>query len=403
MLTLALRNVFRHRVRTTITLAAIVFGVVGLILSGGFVQDIFLQLGEAIIHSQSGHLQVAKTGFQAEGTRKPDLYLMQNPERLKARIAALPGVTEVMARVSFSGLLNNGRSDVAIIGEGIEPEPEAQLGTYMKVVAGRRLAANDLNGIMLGQGVAQALKLGPGDPATLVMSTTAGATNTLDVEVAGVFQTFSKDYDAHAIRVPLAAAHEAMDNQGVNTIVVSLAQTHDTHDIATLLRAQLANEGLEVWTWEELNDFYDKTVKLYDQQFGVLRLIVLAMVLLSVANSVNMSVFERVAEFGTMRALGNRSRTVFLLVTIETVFLGVIGASIGVIVGMVLAFAISAIGIPMPPPPHADLGYTARIQLVPSVIFGAFVVGVIATTFAGMFAALRVSRIPVVHALRQAI
>jgi putative ABC transport system permease protein len=165
----------------------------------------------------------------------------------------------------------------------------------------------------------------------------------------------------------------------------------------------LANEGLEVWTWEELNDFYDKTVKLYDQQFGVLRLIVLAMVLLSVANSVNMSVFERVAEFGTMRALGNRSRTVFLLVTIETVFLGVIGASIGVIVGMVSAFAISAIGIPMPPPPHADLGYTARIQLVPGVIFGAFVVGVIATTFAGMFAALRVSRIPVVHALRQAI
>jgi len=403
MLTLALRNVFRHRVRTTITLAAIVFGVVGLILSGGFVQDIFLQLGEAIIHSQSGHLQIAKTGFQAEGTRKPDLYLMQNPERLKARIAALPGVTEVMARVSFSGLLNNGRSDLAIIGEGIEPEPEAQLGTYMKIVAGRRLAAKDLNGIMLGQGVAQALKLGPGDPATLVMSTTAGATNTLDVEVVGVFQTFSKDYDAHAIRVPLAAAHEAMDNPGVNTIVVSLSQTHDTRDIATLLRAQLANEGLEVWTWEELNDFYDKTVKLYDQQFGVLRLIVLAMVLLSVANSVNMSVFERVAEFGTMRALGNRSRTVFLLVTIETVFLGVIGASIGVIVGMVLAFAISAIGIPMPPPPHADLGYTARIQLVPSVIFGAFVVGVIATTFAGMFAALRVSRIPVVHALRQAI
>src|SRR6059036_2614184 len=173
MLTLALRNVFRHRVRTTITLAAIVFGVVGLILSGGFVQDIFLQLGEAIIHSQSGHLQVAKTGFQAEGTRKPDLYLMQNPGRLKARIASLPGVTEVMARVSFSGLLNNGRSDLAIIGEGIEPEPEAQLGTYMKIVAGRRLAANDLNGIMLGQGVAQALKLGPGDPATLVMSTTA--------------------------------------------------------------------------------------------------------------------------------------------------------------------------------------------------------------------------------------
>src|SRR5207244_11975147 len=126
MLILALRNVFRHRVRTAITLAAIVFGVVGLILSGGFVQDIFLQLGEAVIHSQSGHLQIAKAGFQAEGTRKPDLYLIQDPERLKARIASLPGVSDVMARVSFSGLLNNGRSDLAMVGEGFEPDREAQ-------------------------------------------------------------------------------------------------------------------------------------------------------------------------------------------------------------------------------------------------------------------------------------
>ncbi len=51
--------------------------------------------------------------------------------------------------------------------------------------------------------------------------------------------------------------------------------------------------------WMELNDFYDKTVQLYDRQFGVLRFIVLLMVLLSVANTVNMSLFERVPEFGT--------------------------------------------------------------------------------------------------------
>ena len=187
----------------------------------------------------------------------------------------------------------------------------------------------------------------------------------------------------------------------MNTIVVSLARTRETPDVAGTLRAQLLGEGLEVWTWEELNDFYEKTVKLYDQQFGVLRLIILAMVLLSVANSVNMSLFERVAEFGTMRALGNRSRTVFVLVTIETVLLGVIGATIGVVVGAALALGISAIGIPMPPPPNADLGYTARIQLVPSVVSSAFVVGVIATTAAGIFAALRVTKIPVVDALRR--
>lgn len=403
LVTLAVRNLFRHRVRTAITLAAIVFGVSGLILSGGFVRDIFLQLGEAVIHSQSGHLQIAKAGFQVEGTRKPELYLIQNPERLEARIASLPGVADVMSRVTFSGLLNNGRSDLAIIGEGIEPEREARLGTYVKIVAGRQLATRDQNGVLLGHGVARALRLVPGDRVTLVTSTPEGGMNTLDLEVVGVFQTFSKDYDARVVRVPLAAAHEVMDSPGVNTIVIGLDETRKTQDMAGSLRAQLASEGLEVWTWAELSDFYDKAVKLYDHQFGVLRLIILVMVVLSVANSVNMNVFERVAEFGTMRALGNRSQTVFVLVIMETAMLGVIGATIGVIVGGVFALGISAIGIPMPPPPNADLGYTARIQLVPSIVSGAFVAGVVATTFAGIFAALRVARIPVAHALRQRI
>jgi putative ABC transport system permease protein len=400
---LAVRNLFRHRVRTASVLAAIAFGVAGLILSGGFVRDIFLQLGEAVIHSQSGHLQITKAGFQIEGTRKPDQYLIQNPEAIKTRIAVLPGVADVMARVSFSGLLNNGRTDLAIIGEGIEPEPEARLGTYLKIVAGRQLGKADRNGVMLGHGVAQALKLSPGDSVTLVISTPAGAMNTADLEVVGVFQTFSKDYDARAIRVPLATAHEVMDNPGVNTIVVLLARTGDTSDIAASLQRQLSEEGLEVWTWEDLNDFYDKTVKLYNRQFGVLQLIIFAMVLLSVANGVNMSVFERVSEFGTMRALGNRSRTVFVLVTMETALLGLVGAVSGMLVGVALAVGISLIGIPMPPPPNADLGYTARIQLVPSIICAAFFVGFVATTFAGIFASLRVAKIPVVNALRHGI
>jgi len=403
MFALALRNVFRHKGRTAVTLAAIIFGVSGLIVSGGFVHDIFLQLGEAVIHSQSGHLQVSRAGYQAEGTRKPNLYMIDDPERLKARIAALPGVADTMARVSFSALLNNGRSDLAVIGEGIEPEREARMGTYVRIVAGRQLRGEDRNGALLGYGVAQTLKLKPGDRATVLLSTPEGATNTLDVVVVGVFQTFSKDYDSRALRIPLAAAHDALDNRGATVVVVSLERTGDTAAVASSVRQALAADRTEVWTWQQLNDFYDKTVTLYDTQFGVLRLIILLMVLLSVTNSVNMSVFERVAEFGTMRAIGNRSTRVFALVTIEALLLGAIGSAIGVALGGALAVGISAVGIPMPPPPNADLGYTARIQLVPVVIAGAFIAGVVATAIAGSFAALRVARIPVVDALREGV
>ena len=80
MLKLALRNVFRHKLRTSMTVGAIVMGVVGLILSGGFVADILVELGEAVIHSQSGHIQVAREGYFTVGSRSPEQYLMDRPE-----------------------------------------------------------------------------------------------------------------------------------------------------------------------------------------------------------------------------------------------------------------------------------------------------------------------------------
>lgn len=398
---LAIRNVFRQKVRTAITLAAIVFGVVGLILSGGFIHDTFFRLGEVIIHTQTGHVQIAKDGFFSFGSRSPDRYFIAKPDEVAQALRARREVADVLARVHFSGLLNNGRTDLAIIGEGVEPDREAKLGTALRVTAGRALTDRDRHGAFVGQGLADALKLAPGTPVTLVVNTADGAMNTADLEVVGVFQSFSKDYDARAIRIPLAAAQELLGTRGANLLVVSLARTRDTPGVVAAARALGAPRGLEVKAWNELSDFYDKTVQLYDRQFGVLRLIILVMVLLSVANSINMNLFERVGEFGTMRALGDRGNKILALVVTESAILGLIGAALGVLVGMALALAISAVGIPMPPPPNSNLGYTAAIRLVPSVIGSAFLTGWIATVLASILPALRASRMPVVDALRQ--
>lgn len=401
MLTLALRNIFRHTLRTGMTLAAIVFGVVGLILSGGFVQDLYHQLGEALIHSQSGHLQVAVAGFHAQGTRRPERYLIDDPEALRQTLLKQAGVVDVMARVNFSGLINNGRSDWPIVGEGVEPEKEAALGSHLHITAGRQLASTDGNGILLGQGVARALKLSPGDRVTLLLNTAEGALNSLEFEVVGIFQSFSADFDARAVRIPLAAAQELLGTQGANTLVLSLRTTEETGAVAGALKRRLDPRRFEVKTWIELNDFYESTVALYERQFGVLQLIILVLVLLSVANSVNMSAFERVGEFGTMMALGNRRSGVFSLLAVENALLGAGGGALGVALGIALALAISAIGIPMPPPPNANIGYVAHIRIVAPEVLAAFLVGSGATVLAALLPAWRVSRIPVVDALRQ--
>lgn len=401
MIQIALRNVLRQKTRTAMTLAAIVCGVAGLILGGGWVNDIFVQLGEALIHSQSGHLQVYKKGFYAAGSRTPEKYLIANPDEIKKDIAGWAAVDNVMARLNFSGLLNNGRSDLPIIGEGVEPDKEAELGSSVVITKGRKLTDKDAFGMEVGHGLAQALKLSPGDRVTMLANSLEGALNTLDLEVIGVFQSFSNEYDARAVKIPLAAAQELLGTTGVNAIVVSLKKTADTERGAAWLKETLGPADMEVKTWVELNDFYEKTVDLYRRQFGVLQLIILIMVLLSVANSVNMSVFERVGEFGTMMSLGNRSNQVFGLILAESTLLGLIGSGLGVALGLVLALAISAVGIPMPPPPNANLGYTARIQITAPALLASFAIGFSATVLASILPARRVTRTPVVDALRQ--
>jgi putative ABC transport system permease protein len=401
MFRLAIRNVLRQKAHSAMTLAAVICGVAGLILAGGWVNDIFVQLGEALIHSQSGHLQLFKQGFYAAGSRSPEKYLIAEPDTLKGNIARMPAVQNVMARLSFSGLLNNGRSDVPVVGEGVEAGKEAELGTYVTMSNGRHLREDDKFGMAIGYGVARALKLEPGDRVTLLANAIEGALNTLDFEIVGVFQTFSNDYDARAVKIPLAAAQELLGTRGANSIVVLLKKTLDTDSVSRTLSEQLRSAGIEVKTWIELNDFYEKTVRLYKSQFGFLQAIILIMVLLSVANSVNMSVSERVGEFGTMMALGNRTDMVFRLIVTENMLLGLIGSGLGVVIGIGLAVVISAIGIPMPPPPNANLGYTAYIHIVPSSVLVAVIVGFVATVTASILPARRVTRTPVVDALRQ--
>lgn len=404
LISLALRNVLRQRARSVATLAAIAIGVAGLILAGGFVQDIFIQLGEAIIHSQTGHIQVTKAGYREGKSRAPEKYLVEKPDQLKADILKIvPEANLAMARLGFTGTLNNGKRDLGIIGESIEPDAEASMGTYMHFVEGRALNDNDQDGIVIGQGVAKSLGLKIGDRVTLVITLSAGAVNTLDFELIGIFQSFSKEFDARAVRIPLKAANSLMDTLGAHLIVVMLENTEDTAAAVNRLKQKFSEKEYEITAWYALSDFYEKTVELYNRQFGVLRLIILVMVLLSVVNSINMTLFERTREFGTMLAVGNRSETVFKLIILESLCLGLFGALAGVTLGCISAFGISSIGIPMPPPPNANLGYIALIRLAPSSVLIAGTIGFTATFLAAILPAKKAARLDIVDALRHGV
>lgn len=401
MVKLAARNLLRQHSRTATTLAAIVFGVIGIILSGGFVADLLVQLGEVTIHSRLGHLQVYRQGHYLRGHEAPFEYMIEEPGPLVADISRVPGVTDVLQRVSFAGLLNNGRSDLPILGEGVEAEKEARLGSQLFLLEGRHLVSEDRGGVMLGEGLARSLKLGVGDYGTLLVNTREGALNSLEVQVVGIFRTFSKEYDARAVRVALPEAQELLDVAAVHAVVVSLQDTTATQAVADRLREEFTPRGLEVWTWLQLDDFYPKTVTMYEFQFGFLQGIILVIVFLSVLSSLSMTAFERTGEFGTLKALGHTTRHVYRLAMVESALLGLAGATAGVLLGVALAWAISQVGIPMPPPPNANASYTAFIRIVPSNLATAFGIGLSATLFSSAFAVRGATRVPIVDALRQ--
>lgn len=397
---LAFRNVFRHRARTLLTLAAVAFGVASLIVSTGFISDFLLQLREATIHSQYGHLQVYKSGYYKIGTRAPYDYMIEDAGTWITKLRQLEHVAEITQRINFSGLLSNGRTTFPIIGEGVDSEKERRLANYIQFMAGTHLAKDEKFSIIVGQGVANALNLKVGDSAILLVNTRGGALNTFDFKVVGVFQTFSKEYDDRAVRIPLSAAQDLLATQAAHSLVFLLSDTSYTDEVMLETIRHLPQEKFEVKTWFDLADFYQKSVELYRRYFSVLYLIILGLVLLSVANNINMTIYERTGEFGTLLALGNRAGYVFRLIVEETFFLGLIGSVLGVALGTLVALLISTIGIPMPPMPNTNAAYIAHIQIVPREVITAFGIGLFATIGAAFLPARRASRLLVAEALR---
>src|ERR1043165_7169930 len=109
----------------------------------------------------------------------------------------------------------------------------------MIINEGKQLSSANRYGIIVGQGLAHALRLRPGDSATLLVTTRGGALNSLDFEILGVFETLSKEYDDRAVRISLGAAHELLDTRAVHSLVFALDNTSKTDQVAERVAASV--------------------------------------------------------------------------------------------------------------------------------------------------------------------
>jgi len=397
---IAFRNVARNARRSVIALIAVGFGIIAMLLAAGFIEDILYGMREETIETHLGHIQITKPHYLEAGLSAPFDYLL--PDSLPERqvLEKTKRVVVVSPRLSFNGLISLGETTVSFLADGVEPEKEKTLAKQLKIVSGANLSESEPRTVILGQGLATSLGAKIGDKVVLVANTQRGGVNAVEVTVRGTFSTVTKAYDDVALRLPLKTAQQLLRVQGTHRWVVLLDKTENTNEVVASLRQQFDSKKLEVVPWVQLADFYNKTVTLFSRQVTVMKLIIAAIIVLSISNTMMMSVMERTGEVGTGMALGNSRRDVLSMFMSEGLILGITGAIVGVALGVGLAALISYIGIPMPPPPGATEGFTAKIRVTFGLTVQALVLAVITTLVASAYPAWKASRMIIVDALR---
>lgn len=410
-LKIAFRNVFRNRRRTLLTLSSIVLGSAALIDFDGYRNFADWGLREMYIRSQLGHIQIYKKGYRASKGMQPFAFLIANSDEIKKTIAETLGerLKVVTARLEINGLITKGGQSYNFIAQGIEVESERRMSmlddgrsSALKVRRGETLADNEVGSVLLGNELCDALGVVEGDMLSLMGASAIGSLNATDLVWKGCFSTVSKEYDKVAAIMPLADAKRFSATDDVLKLVVMLTDTALTDSAMRDLEKAFAAKGyeLELVSWFELADYYRQVMVFLRGMFMVIATIIVFVVVFSIINTLTMSVFERVQEIGTIRAMGAEGGAIVKLFMLEGVILGLIGGLLGMLFGGLSAVLINYAKILMPPPPGSSEGFYLQLKVYPESFLIGFAVALFASFAASIYPALKAAKLRVVDALR---
>jgi putative ABC transport system permease protein len=190
----------------------------------------------------------------------------------------------------------------------------------------------------------------------VLVNTLSGQANALDVTLGKSFNTGNAGSNDKFAFVSLALARTLLDAEGrADRMTILLDDKNQTEAMRDHLLAKLKTAGfdVEIMTWQELSDFYNQVHGMFDMIFGFIFSIVLTVVVMSVANSMSMTVIERTREIGTLRAIGLKRSGVIRLFTMESMLLTLIGCVTGLLLTLLVRWGVNAAGISYIPPNSA--------------------------------------------------
>ncbi len=397
---LAVRNVFRAKARSGITIAALFFGVFMSLLLGGMVLGMGESLIEDIVNARVGSLEVHRKGYFEARDRQPlKLDLPQGGE-LEAAIRKVPGVVGVSPRLVFSGMLTNGSRGTIVMGQAVDPATEAQaLPGARALVEGPALSADRPRGVAIGRELSKALQLAPGSVAMLQSQGKDGRENALDLEVIATLGGANPLESKRMLTLPLSYAQELLGMEGRVTEYVIHTRTVDEVDaVAARVRAAVGDD-YEVHTWAQLRPGLQDVTRAQRMVLGVICFIFLVIAVVGVANTLLMSVMERTREIGTLLAVGVTRAQIAALFVIEAAAQALIGGAGGLLAASVIISSLARKGgLEVPMGAGND-----PFRLVPSLPLGYVVLAVsmacVGSVLAALYPASRAARLRPVEAL----
>lgn len=399
---IAYRDLVRSRRRSLLTLVAIAVGVSLLVFMSGFIQGAIADSIENNIRLQTGHIKIRAESYDEDKVSLAWEDLLDSPEELAAQVRALDGVEAASPVLWASGIVSTREESVGVRVFGIDPLSDVHARIRAGLAAGEYLLPDDRSGVLLGQRLAESLGVGVGDQISLLVNTADEAPDEAIFSIRGLYATGVPVYDDTTIFLPLSKAQAFTLTEGRASMILALLNDREQADG---LSAALRAPGYTVLTWREMNRVILEAIQAGMGMLYIMYLVVLLVVAVVIANTLLMSVFERIREMGILSALGMKGREILFMFLVEAGILGGVGVILGVALGSLGVFYMSKVGLhigDMATMTTVSAGYsdTMYARFAPaetvSVAIAAMVIILLASLYPARFAA----RLQPVDALR---
>lgn len=395
---LALRNVFRNKRRSSLTIVMVVVAIALMIAFQGLINGVTASITESATKYDTGDIELLPQNATRASLSMPSL--LNNTNNIQAILVDLDFVEAFSPRITMSSALLSESTIQGIALVAVDPISEQNTTAIASSIVNGAYFDECNDSVVLGRALADSLGIKLNDKITLLL-----ANNTqYNFTVSGMYSTGITDFDETFVYVKLGTIRDILglnENQA-SEIVVTLKDPSTVDQSAAEIASNLAQNGIEcdVKTWKDLSQSLIAAIELNQQVLGIIYVIALVIAGMGIMNTMFMSVSERTREIGILQAVGMTPGGILRIFLSESLIIGLIGGVFGSIVGVALTYSINAVGLQYPS--QVQVFPITKIQAVidvPTVLF-MLVFALAISLAAGVYPAWRASRREPVEALR---